>query len=80
MGFYLKAVQSAAGSPVDLPDQLVRSVIRVEELNMAKPKIAIIISTTRQLRFGDKPTRWLMEIARSRGDASSTRTSNRTGA
>lgn len=47
---------------------------------MAKPKIAIIISTSRQLRFGDKPPQWLMGIARSRGDASSTRTSNRTGA
>ncbi len=36
---------------------------------MTKPKIAIIIGTTRQGRFGDKPAQWLLNIARARGDA-----------
>lgn len=35
---------------------------------MSTPKIAIIISTTRQVRFGDKPTQWLYEIASKRSD------------
>jgi NAD(P)H-dependent FMN reductase len=35
---------------------------------MAKPKIAIIISTTRPTRFGDKPAQWLYDIAAARGD------------
>jgi NAD(P)H-dependent FMN reductase len=35
---------------------------------MAKPKIAIIISTTRPTRFGDKPAQWLYDIAATRGD------------
>ncbi len=33
------------------------------------PKIAIIISTTRDVRFGDKPARWIYESASTRGDA-----------
>lgn len=36
---------------------------------MTLPKIGIILSTTRQTRFGDRPTKWLLDIARSRGDA-----------
>lgn len=35
---------------------------------MTIPKIAIINSTTRQVRFGDKPTQWLYEIASKRSD------------
>lgn len=35
---------------------------------MAKPKIAIIISTTRQSRFGDKPAQWIYDIAAARDD------------
>lgn len=36
---------------------------------MNKPKIAVIISTTRATRFADKPTKWLMDIATQRTDA-----------
>lgn len=35
---------------------------------MTTPKVAIIISTTRQVRFGDKPTQWLYDIASTRSD------------
>jgi NAD(P)H-dependent FMN reductase len=31
-------------------------------------KIAIIISTTRQTRFADKPASWLMNLAQKRSD------------
>jgi NAD(P)H-dependent FMN reductase len=34
-----------------------------------KPRIGIIISTTRQGRFADGPTRWLFDIASKRDDA-----------
>ena len=37
---------------------------------MAKPKIAIIISTTRAARFGDKPAKWIHGIAAARSDMS----------
>jgi len=37
---------------------------------MAKPKIAVIISTTRAARFGEKPARWIYDIARERRDMS----------
>jgi NAD(P)H-dependent FMN reductase len=37
---------------------------------MAKPKIAVIISTTRATRFGEKPAKWIHEIAAARGDMS----------
>ena len=30
---------------------------------MAKPKIGIIISSTRDTRFADKPTQWVYNIA-----------------
>lgn len=35
---------------------------------MANPKIAIIISTTRAVRFGEKPGQWLFDIASKRAD------------
>ena len=35
---------------------------------MTNPKIAIIISTTRAMRFGDKPAKWIHDIAAARGD------------
>jgi len=35
---------------------------------MAKVKIAIIIGTTRAARFGDKPAKWITEIAAQRDD------------
>lgn len=34
-----------------------------------KPKIGVIIGTTRATRFADNPTKWLMRIARERSDA-----------
>jgi NAD(P)H-dependent FMN reductase len=37
---------------------------------MAKPKIAIIISTTRATRFGEKPAQWIHGIAAARTDMS----------
>jgi NAD(P)H-dependent FMN reductase len=36
---------------------------------MSKPKIGIIISTTRSSRFGDRPAEWILSLARGRGDA-----------
>ena len=35
---------------------------------MSKPKIAIVIGSTRVNRFGDKPAAWIAEIAKARGD------------
>jgi NAD(P)H-dependent FMN reductase len=35
---------------------------------MSKPRIGIIISTTREARFGDKPAAWIKAIADGRGD------------
>jgi NAD(P)H-dependent FMN reductase len=35
---------------------------------MDKPKIAIILSTTRSERFADKPAAWISELADARGD------------
>ncbi len=35
---------------------------------MSKPKIGIIISSTRPTRFGDKPAQWIADHARARGD------------
>ena len=35
---------------------------------MSKPKIAVVIGSTRQNRFGDKPAAWIAEIARERGE------------
>jgi NAD(P)H-dependent FMN reductase len=37
---------------------------------MSKPKIAIIISTTRAARFGEKPAKWIHSIASARTDLS----------
>jgi NAD(P)H-dependent FMN reductase len=35
---------------------------------MSKPKIAVIVGSTRAARFADKPTEWIASIARARGD------------
>ena len=35
---------------------------------MSKAKIAVIISSTRPTRFGDKPAKWILEHAKARGD------------
>ena len=35
---------------------------------MTRPKIGIIISSTRQTRFGDKPAQWIHDIASKRDD------------
>jgi len=37
-------------------------------MTAARPKIGIIISTTRESRFGEKPARWIHEIAQKRTD------------
>ncbi len=37
---------------------------------MAKPKIAVIISTTRATRFGERPAKWIYKIAAARADMS----------
>ncbi|MGC4077528.1 MAG: NAD(P)H-dependent oxidoreductase [Rubrivivax sp.] len=36
---------------------------------MTKPKIGIILSTTRETRFADRPAKWVLDIANARGDA-----------
>ncbi|WP_421759558.1 NADPH-dependent FMN reductase [Devosia sp.] len=36
---------------------------------MTKPKIGIILSSTRQSRFADRPAKWVLDIAAARGDA-----------
>lgn len=36
---------------------------------MAMPRIAIIVSTTREGRFGDKPAQWIFRLAKARGAA-----------
>jgi NAD(P)H-dependent FMN reductase len=36
---------------------------------MTKPKIAVIISSIRPTRFGDKPAKWIADHAAARGDA-----------
>ena len=38
-------------------------------MSHTKPKIGIVISTTRDARFGDRPTQWLLELASARGGA-----------
>ena len=35
---------------------------------MSKPKIGIIVGSTREGRFADTPTEWIAKIAKSRGD------------
>jgi len=35
---------------------------------MAKPKIAVIISSTRDARFADKPAQWIYDLAKQRED------------
>ena len=36
---------------------------------MTKPKIGIILSSTRETRFADRPAKWVQDIANVRGDA-----------
>lgn len=36
---------------------------------MMRPKIGLILSTTRQTRFADRPAQWVLDIARARDDA-----------
>jgi len=36
---------------------------------MSRPKIGIVLSTTRQSRFADRPAKWVKDIATLRGDA-----------
>ena len=38
------------------------------DINMPKPKIAVIIGTTRATRFGEKPAKWIHGVAAARGD------------
>ena len=33
-----------------------------------KPRIAVIIGSTRDTRFADKPAAWILDLARQRGD------------
>jgi NAD(P)H-dependent FMN reductase len=35
---------------------------------MSKPRVGIVISTTREGRFGDKPAVWIRDLAAARGD------------
>ncbi len=35
---------------------------------MAKPRIAVIVGSTREGRFADHPTEWIADLARQRGD------------
>ncbi len=35
---------------------------------MSKPKIGVIVGSTRATRFADKPTEWIANIAKARGD------------
>jgi NAD(P)H-dependent FMN reductase len=37
---------------------------------MSTPKIAIIVSTTREGRFADKPAQWIFDLAKAHGTAS----------
>jgi NAD(P)H-dependent FMN reductase len=36
---------------------------------MSKPKIGIVVGSTRATRFADKPTQWIADIAKARSDA-----------
>jgi hypothetical protein len=35
---------------------------------MKKPRIGIVISTTREGRFGETPARWILDLASERTD------------
>ena len=37
-------------------------------MSQPKPKIGIVMSTTRQARFGEKPARWIHKLASRRAD------------
>ena len=43
-------------------------VTKCREVIMSKPKIAIIISSTRESRFADKPAQWLLAKAQARSE------------
>ena len=36
---------------------------------MSKPRIGVILTSTRDNRFGERPANWVLELARARGDA-----------
>jgi NAD(P)H-dependent FMN reductase len=40
----------------------------MERVTMAKPKIGIIVGSTREGRFADHPAKWINEVAGARGD------------
>lgn len=42
---------------------------RISQQHSARPKIGIILSSTRQARFADRPAQWVRQIAEARGDA-----------
>lgn len=35
---------------------------------MSKPRIGVVIGSTREARFGDKPAEWIAKLAKARGD------------
>src|SRR6187549_952255 len=35
---------------------------------MSKPKIAVILGSIRPTRFGDKPAKWILDLAKATGD------------
>lgn len=37
-------------------------------MTSTRPKIGVVISTTREARFGEKPARWIADLAAARGD------------
>jgi NAD(P)H-dependent FMN reductase len=39
-----------------------------EEFEMAKPKIGIIVGSTRDVRFSDNPANWIRDVGSQRGD------------
>jgi NAD(P)H-dependent FMN reductase len=47
---------------------MVRNIPLPEEFIMSKPRIGIVISTTREGRFGDKAAAWIHDLATARGD------------
>ena len=36
---------------------------------MSKPRIGIVVATTREGRFGDKPAQWILDLGKARSDA-----------
>jgi NAD(P)H-dependent FMN reductase len=52
-------------APVTNGDQ---SSTKGEQISQIKPRIGIVISSTREGRFGEKPARWIQELVARRGD------------